>query len=47
MCCIILGAPVDELTYESMKIFLLEAIARAFCLELSLNICSVWSVVRA
>lgn len=25
-----LGAPVDELTYESMKIFLLGAIARAF-----------------
>ena len=25
-----LGAPVDELTYESMKMFLLGAIARAF-----------------
>lgn len=42
-----LGAPVDELTYESMKMFLLGAIAVRSALELSLNICSVWSVVRA
>lgn len=42
-----LGAPVDELTYESMKMFCWELLPVRSAPELSLNICSVWSGVRA
>lgn len=38
-----LGAPVDELTYESMKMFCWELLPVRSAPELSLNICSVWS----